>query len=284
MQNSKKILCFKKATKFHYCNTKKTLRSLNELILFKFLFAALVLSKAFAQNSITEVIPPCTYKIIQVYSHDRGAFSQGLVFKDGFLYESTGINGRSTLRKVDLKTGKILQIRTLPAQFFAEGITIFGNKIIQLTWKSKVGFVYNQESFNLLQTFHYSTEGWGITNDGKRLIMSDGSSKLYFLDPETFVEIGRIEVHDKDGPVDSLNELEYIQGEIFANVWPTDRIARISPQTGQIIGWIDLSGILSLERRVDVLNGIAYDANNDRIFVTGKWWPKLFEIELIPPR
>jgi len=207
-----------------------------------------------------------------------------LVFEDGVLYEGTGLNGHSTLRRVKLETGEVLQIHELPAQFFGEGVTVYGNDIIQLTWQSHVGFVYDRDSFELLQEFNYSTQGWGITHDGERLIMSDGTATLYFLDPETFEEIGRVGVYDNDGSVNRLNELEYVQGEIYANVWQTNCIARIDPQTGQVVGWIELKGLLTPEDRsepVDVLNGIAYDAENARLFVTGKLWPKLFEIELI---
>jgi len=226
-----------------------------------------------------------TYQIVNSYLHDRQAFTQGLVYENGVLYEGTGRFGQSTLRKVDLETGDILQIRELSAQFFGEGITIYGNKIIQLTWQSHIGFVYDKNSFELLQEFNYSTEGWGITYDGTRLIMSDGTSTLHFLDPQTFEEIGQLGVFDNDDPVNRLNELEYVQGEIYANVWQTDLIARIAPLTGQVTGWIELEGLLGSEDRsepVDVLNGIAYDAENDRLFVTGKLWPRLFEIELIP--
>jgi len=207
-----------------------------------------------------------------------------LVFEDGVLYEGTGLNGRSTLRRVELETGEVLQIHELPAQFFGEGVTVYGNDIIQLTWQAHVGFVYDRDSFELLQEFNYSTQGWGITHDGERLIMSDGTATLYFLDPETFEEIGRVGVYDNDGSVNRLNELEYVQGEIYANVWQTNCIARIDPQTGQVVGCIELKGLLTPEDRdepVDVLNGIAYDAENARLFVTGKLWPKLFEIELI---
>jgi glutamine cyclotransferase len=234
----------------------------------------------------SDVIPVYTYNIVNTYPHDRNAFTQGLVFEDGVLYEETGRFGHSTLRRVELETGDILQIRELSAQFFGEGITIYGNKIIQLTWQSNIGFVYDKNSFELLQEFNYSTEGWGITHDGERLIMSDGTSTLHFLDPQTFEEISQLEVFDNDGPVTRLNELEYVQGEIYANVWQTDRIARIAPETGRVIGWVDLGGLLTTEDRsetVDVLNGIAYDAETDRLFVTGKLWPKLFEIELISP-
>ncbi len=230
-------------------------------------------------------IPNYSYTVVNVYPHDRNAFTQGLVFENGFLYEGTGLIGQSSLRKVELETGTVLQIRELPAPYFGEGITIYGNRIIQLTWLSKVGFVYDKNSFELLQEFSYSTAGWGITHDGKRLIMSDGTSRLHFLDPFTFEEIGWIEVYDLDGPVTRLNELEYIHGEIYANVWQTNRIARISPLTGQVVGWIDLAGLLSPEGLlypVDVLNGIAYNPIKNRLLVTGKLWPKLFEIELIP--
>lgn len=244
---------------------------------------ALISSDTPAPGSALQAVPVYTYKIINTYPHDCNAFTQGLVFENGFLYEGTGLHKRSTLRKVELETGTILQIYELPPQFFGEGITIFQDKIIQLTWQSNVGFVYHKDTFELLHQFTYPTEGWGITHDGTQLIMSDGTSTLYFLDPETFERIYQITVHDNGDPVTMLNELEYIQGEIYANVWLTDRIARISPQTGQVLGWIDLEGLLSLKsgEHVDVLNGIAYDAEHDRLFVTGKLWPHLFEIELV---
>ena len=237
-----------------------------------------------------DATPVYGYKIVNTYPHDRKAFTEGLVFDDGFLYEGTGICGESTLRKVELETGKVLKLYHLPVQFFGEGVTIWNDTLLQLTWKSRIGFVYDKESFLLLREFAYPTEGWGITHDGKHLIMSDGTSALYFLNPDTFEEIGQIEVRDKGVPIINLNELEYIQGEIYANVWRTNHIARISPETGQVVGWIDLKGLLSEEdlkgllseenRSEDVLNGIAYDAKQDRIFVTGKCWPKLFEIKL----
>lgn len=230
-------------------------------------------------------IPVYTYEIVNVYPHDRNAFTQGLIFEDGFLYEGTGRRGQSTLRKIELETGQVLQLLPLPDQLFGEGVTIFGDRIIQLTWQSHLGFVYDKDSFELLRSFNYPTEGWGITHDGQRLIMSDGTSTLYFWDPDTLEEIGRIEVYDNNGPVIKLNELEYIQGEIYANVWQTNRIARIDPQTGRVVGWLELAGLLEPEdfsQPVDVLNGIAYDAQKNRLFVTGKLWPKLFEIKLIP--
>jgi glutamine cyclotransferase len=227
----------------------------------------------------------CTYEVINTYPHDPNAFTQGLVYEDGVLYEGTGLKGRSSLRKVELETGEVLQRLDLAAQYFGEGITIWEDKIIQLTWQSHIGFVYDKESFELLREFSYPTEGWGITHDGTRLIMSDGTATLHFLDPETFVETGSVQVFDSNGPVVRLNELEYINGEVYANIWQTDRIARIDPDTGKVTGWIDLTGLLSVEdlrQSVDVLNGIAYDAEHDRLFVTGKLWHKLFEIELVP--
>lgn len=244
-------------------------------ILLFWLFFLLILCSGTAPS---QVIPRYTYKIVTTYPHDRNAFTQGLVFHDGFLYESTGLYGHSSLRKVDLTTGTVLQKHLLPSLFFGEGITLFGTKIIQLTWKSRMGFVYNKENFEVLTTFRYPTEGWGITHDGKRLVMSDGSSTIYFLDPKTYKEVGRIKVVDYGSPLKGINELEYVKGEIFANIWPTGRIAVISPQTGKVTGWIDLSDIVPLERSADVLNGIAYDAKNNRLFVTGKLWPKVFEI------
>jgi glutamine cyclotransferase len=209
-----------------------------------------------------------------------------LAFDNGFLYEGTGLSGRSSLRKMALETGEILRLRQLPAEIFGEGITIYKNWIIQLTWQSGVGFVYDKDSFELIKVFTYPTEGWGITHDEKHLIMSDGTATLHLLDPETFVETGRIQVYDDHGPVSRLNELEYVKGEIFANVWQTRRIARIAPRTGKVMGWIELDGLLrpeDAEEPVDVLNGIAFDADHDRLFVTGKLWPRLFEIEPITP-
>jgi len=228
-----------------------------------------------------------TYKVVNAYPHDREAFTQGLVYEDGVLYEGTGRNGFSELRKVELDTGNILQTRELAEEFFGEGITVYGDKIIQLTYLSNVGFVYNKETFELLREFNYPMAGWGITNDGKHLIMSDGTQKLYFLDTETFQQVRHIEVYDRGVSVWRLNELEYVEGQIYANVWPTERIARISPNTGRVLGWIDVRGLLTEQdyaMPVDVLNGIAYDNEKGRLFVTGKLWPKLFEIKLIPAK
>ena len=228
-----------------------------------------------------------TYKIINIFPHDREAFTQGLAFEDGVLYEGTGREGRSELRKIELETGSVLQTRKLPDEFFGEGITVYGDNIIQLTFLSKIGFVYKKDTFELLREFNYPTAGWGITNDGKHLIMSDGTLKLYFLDIETFEQVRQIEVYDRGVSVWGLNELEYVKGQIYANVWPTERIARIAPETGRVLGWIDMKGLLTRQdysRPVDVFNGIAYDKKNDRLFVTGKFWPKLFEIKLIPAK
>jgi glutamine cyclotransferase len=224
-----------------------------------------------------------TYDVVNEYSHDETAFTQGLVFEDGILYEGTGLYGKSSLRRVDLETGTVTQIYNLPEQFFGEGITIFGDRIIQLTWESGKGFVYDRNSFELLQEFEYTTQGWGITHNGSALIMSDGTAALYFLDPETFQTIGQVEVHDEE-PVVLLNELEYIHGSIYANIWKEDKIAIIDPLTGKVTGWIDLTGINNSESQNtgNVLNGIAYDHNGDRFFVTGKSWSKLYEINLIP--
>jgi glutaminyl-peptide cyclotransferase len=223
------------------------------------------------------------YWVVRSYPHDRGAFTQGLVYDSGFLYEGTGLYGRSTLRKVNLESGRVIKEVGLLPSHFGEGITIFGDRIFQITWQSRVGFVYDKASFNLLRKFSYAHEGWGITHDGKRLIMSDGTSVLHLLDPKDFHETGIVCVSDDRGPVEGLNELEYVRGTIYANVWPTNYIAVIHPRTGRINAWIDLTGLLVKEdsQNVDVPNGIAYDAKGDRLFVTGKFWPKLLEIKLI---
>jgi glutamine cyclotransferase len=222
------------------------------------------------------------YRVVASYHHDSNAFTQGLVYRDGVLYESTGLEGRSSLRKVELATGRVLQQRQVAPAYFAEGLTDWRGRLIQLTWQSNVAFVYDLATFAPVATFSYEGEGWGLTHDRTRLIMSDGSADLRFLDPATFRETKRITVRDRGEPVSELNELEMVKGEIFANVWQTDRICRIDPATGRVVGWIDLGGLLPPAERagVDVLNGIAYDAEHDRLFVTGKLWPKLFEIEL----
>jgi glutamine cyclotransferase len=227
---------------------------------------------------------PDTYRVIHTYPHDSKAFTQGLAFVDGHLYESTGLNGKSSLRMVDLSTGHVLQKYDVPAEYFGEGLTDWGSNLIQLTWREHKGFVYDRFTFSLLRTFSYEGEGWGLTHDRTQLIMSDGTSYLRFLDPKTFREIKRIHITDEAGrAVENLNELEYIHGEIYANIWGSDIIVRISPRTGKVLGKLDLNGIIDkreLTAPGAVLNGIAYDAAGDRLFVTGKLWPKLFEIKV----
>jgi glutamine cyclotransferase len=225
-----------------------------------------------------------TYRVVRDYPHDAEAFTQGLIYHDGALYESTGLYGRSSIRRVNLESGEVEQYAPLGVELFGEGIAIFGDRLYQLTWQNKVGFVWDWQSFDPLGQWTYEGEGWGLTHDGTHLIMSDGTPVLRFLDPETLQEVHRVEVRDGTTPVPRLNELEYVRGEVYANVWQTDRIARIDPESGAVVGWIDLSGLLSAEDRtqsVDVLNGIAYDAAGERLFVTGKLWPKLFEIEVV---
>ncbi len=223
------------------------------------------------------------YRVIRSYPHDRSAFTQGLVYNGGYFYEGTGLHGRSTLRKVDPASGRVIKEVALPPSLFGEGVAVFGDRIFQITWQSRIGFIYEKSSFRLLQKFSYPHEGWGITHDGKRLIISDGTSVLHLLDPKDLHETGTLRVHDDRGPVEGINELEYVRGAIYANVWPTDNVAVIDARTGRVTNWIDLRGLLAKEdlQGVDVTNGIAYDAEGDRLFVTGKFWPKLFEIRLI---
>jgi glutaminyl-peptide cyclotransferase len=225
------------------------------------------------------------YEIVDIYPHDYRAFTQGLEFHDGYLYESTGLRGESTLRRVDLDTGEVLQIHHLDDELFGEGLTILNKRIYQLTWHAGIGFLYDLETFELIDEFEYEGEGWGLANDGERLIMSDGSSTLYFRDLETFEVLDRVNVYDERGLVLRLNELEYIDGHVWANVWLEDYIVIIDPETGWVTGRVDLTGLPQPEdrgdRRVDVLNGIAYDLDEERIFVTGKLWPALYEIELV---
>jgi glutaminyl-peptide cyclotransferase len=226
-----------------------------------------------------------TYRIVHVYPHDRQAFTQGLIFLDDHLYESTGINGKSSLREEDLETGRILLLKDVSEKYFAEGLTDWGNTLIQLTWQAHVALVYDRTRFRFLHALQYDGEGWGLTHDSKNLILSDGTATLRFFDPATFKDLRHVTVKDHGKPVPQLNELEFVHGEIYANIWHSDRIARIAPATGKVLGWIDLSGLLpASERSSDeaVLNGIAYDAAHDRLFVTGKLWPKLFEIKVIP--
>ena len=229
--------------------------------------------------------PEYGYQVIHVYPHDPNAFTQGLEYRAGFLYESTGLKGRSWLRREKLETGQVLQQIDLDPQYFGEGITVMNQQIVRLTWQSEMGFVYDQSSFHLKRPFTYPGEGWGLANDGKNIYMSDGSPQLRIWDPLTLQEKRRITVYDNGQPVQNLNELEWVNGEIYANIWQKDVIARISPTDGRVLGWIDLTGILSPAERTgqeDVLNGIAYDQLGDRLFVTGKQWPKLFEIKVVP--
>ncbi|MBO0860669.1 MAG: glutaminyl-peptide cyclotransferase [Chloracidobacterium sp.] len=228
-------------------------------------------------------VPTYSYEVVNAYPHDARAFTQGLVFYHGVIYESTGLNGSSSLRRVELETGKVLKQIAVPTQFFAEGLALLNGRLYQLTWQTQRGFVYDLDSFNKLREFDYAGEGWGLTRDARSLIMSDGSSRIRFIDPDTFKIQRMITVQDGKRDITQLNELEYIKGEIYANIWMQDRIARIDPQNGNVNAWIDLSELRPPEARRDpqaVLNGIAYDEDSDRLFVTGKLWPNLFEIKL----
>ena len=250
------------------------------------LILALAVAACAASGEATQAGPTTYgYEVVRSYPHDKTAFTQGLLYLNGHLYESTGQPGQSSIRKVKVDTGEVVQKRGVPAPFFGEGIVNWKDRLIELTWQHQLGFVYDINSFEMKSQFTYRGEGWGLTQDGSRIIMSDGSTALRFLDPETLQETGRIHVSDQGRPVDRLNELEWVKGEIWANVWTTDRIARIDPATGAVVGWIDLSGLLNNVDRMgsspDVLNGIAYDAQADRLFVTGKYWPKLYEIRLV---
>ncbi len=244
----------------------------------------LALATLLAAASAQAALPVYTYSVVNAYPHDPGAFTEGLLYRNGYLYESTGLEGASSVRKVELKTGKVLNGAKLPRDIFGEGITDWGDKLIGLTWKTQVGFVLDIEGFALKGRFDYPGEGWGLTHNATELVMSDGTAELRVLDPDTLKEKRRIKVTAEGKPIDQLNELEWVDGEIFANIWQTDRIARIDPRTGRVTGWIDLSGLLPEKeragRQVDVLNGIAYDPATQRLFVTGKLWPKLYEIRL----
>jgi glutaminyl-peptide cyclotransferase len=227
-------------------------------------------------------VPVLSYEVVNTFPHDPAAFTQGLIYRDGHLFESTGLKGQSSLRKVKLETGAVVERRVVDKRYFAEGLTDWGNRLLQLTWETSIGFIYDVSTFEPVGTFTYTGEGWGLTHDSSRLIMSDGTSALRFLDPSTQREIGRITVKDGDRPIERLNELEFIKGEVYANVWLTDRIAIISPATGRVTAWLDLVGLRRgpAQPGNDVLNGIAYDAQRDRLFVTGKLWPTLYEIRV----
>jgi glutaminyl-peptide cyclotransferase len=256
------------------------------------LFLTIALSASLALGAQGPSAPPRNYgfQLVKSYPHDPSAFTQGLIYLDGYLYESTGLPGRSTVRKVELETGRVVQQYALPQEYFAEGLTEWGSTLVQLTYQSHAGFVYDRATLKPKNSFAYTGEGWGLTHDTKRLIMSDGTSSLRFWDPTSFAETGRLTVRDRGQPVNDINELEYVHGEIFANVWHTDRIARVSPATGDVVGWIDLKGLLkpgeispSMPMAGEaVLNGIAYDASKDRLFITGKLWPRLFEVKVVP--
>ena len=244
------------------------------------------------ENTLTSVLllasqipKQYTYKVMQIYPHDTKAYTQGLLFDDGFLYESTGQKGESTLRKVNLQTGEPVQMIHLSSEMFGEGLALLDDKLVQLTWQNQVAFVYQKSDFKLLNTISYPMrEGWGLTFDGTHLLMTDGSATLYFLDKDFLAEVRRLEVCDNNGLVRELNELEYINGELWANVYQTNYILRIDPKTGVVTGRIDMSGLLNdsdQKTGTDVLNGIAYDEKTGKIYVTGKNWPKLFEIQVI---
>lgn len=229
------------------------------------------------------VTPVYQHRVVRTYPHDRKAFTQGLVYSDGVFYESTGLLGESSVRKVAIETGEVLRRHDLAAQYFAEGLTEWGQTLVQLTWTNGVAFVYDRETFKQLTRFSYTGQGWGLTRTDRHLVMSDGTATLKLLDPSSFAQVSTLQVHDEHGPVTALNELEMVRGELFANVWQSDRIAMIGPDSGTVTGWLDFRGLLpaSERDRVDVLNGIAYDAEGDRLFVTGKWWPTVFQVEVV---
>jgi glutamine cyclotransferase len=228
--------------------------------------------------------PVWRYDVVRAYPHDADAFTQGLVYQDGFLYESTGLNGRSSLRRVALETGRVVQRVAVDRRYFAEGLASWGPYLLQLTWDTGIGFVYDRASFKLLKTFTYAGEGWGFADDGKQLVLSDGSPTLKFLDPATFAVTRRVTVRDGGRPIEELNELEVVKGLVYANVWQTPRIAIIAPADGRVVAWLELSRLTPKMASPDaVLNGIAYDAAGDRLFVTGKFWPQLFEIKVHRP-
>lgn len=246
-------------------------------------FRACALWATLAPAVWAQSAPVHSYKIVKAYPHDPTAFTEGLEFHAGALWESTGLNGSSSIRKVDLATGKLLENHPLSTLYFGEGITLFGDRLYQLTYTSGIAFVYDPKTFKQIESFHYSGEGWALTHDSKHLIMDDGSSALRFLDPATFHEDSRLVVREGTRPITNLNELELIEGEIWANIWTKEIVARIDPRSGQVNSWVDFTGLrreAGCGEDCDVLNGIAYDATRKRIFVTGKHWPKLFEIQV----
>ena len=267
MLNSKTLFCIALLLVCSACKTGNAVSSQTEI----------------QQMTVPARVTTYTYEVVNTYPHDRNAFTQGLVFHQGLLYESTGMNGASSLRRVELETGKVLMKVDVPAIYFAEGLALFNNRLYQLTWQNQQGFVYDLDSFNVIRGFNYAGEGWGLTHDSRSLILSDGTNRIRFLNPDTFEVQRVITVQDNGRDITQLNELEYIKGEIYANIWYSDRVARVDPQSGRVTAWINLAGLLAPEDRTDpgaVLNGIAYDEASDRLFVTGKYWPKLFEIRL----
>lgn len=247
-------------------------------------FALLLASSAHAQSGI----PIYGYKVVHTYPHDTAAYTEGLFYLDGYLYESTGTEGESTIRKLDLATGKVLQKVDLPPPDYGEGIVAWKNRLIQLTWQSQRGYVYDLKSFKRLSQFSYPGEGWALTTDGHRIYMSDGTATIRVLDPETLKQVDKIEVTAMGRPLVNLNELEWVKGQLYANVWLTQNIVQIDPASGKVVGVINLTGLAPDPKTLtdpgnDVLNGIAYDAKHDRLFVTGKRWPSIYEITLTPP-
>lgn len=250
------------------------------------LFFCLLLVSLVYCGSAAAATPVYGYRVVHVYPHDSSGFTEGLSFdEDGNLFESTGLWGESTLRRIDPASGKVLKKSKLPETYFGEGIAVVSNHIVMVTWQDHIGIVYDKENFGVIRNFKLPGEGWGITYDGQHLVVSDGSARLILLDPNTFKQVGHVDVVGEDGPVGHLNELEYVRGEVWANVWQTEKIARIDPRTGYVVGWIDLAGLRdwgASRTDEDVPNGIAFDQRGGRIFVTGKFWPKLFEIEIVP--
>jgi glutamine cyclotransferase len=275
---------FLKRQRRSYLRNRRQLASLRISAAFLLILFTASVSAQTASRTTSKQAPTYGYEVVEAYPHDENAFTQGLVYHDGFFYEGTGLQGRSSLRKVRLETGEVLQRIDLPYEYFGEGIAIVRDQILELTWKSQVGFVYELRTFRQLRQFSYPGEGWGLTSNGADVYMSDGTADIRILDAATLREKRRIHVHDGPKPINQLNELEFVEGQIFANIWQTNRIARISPQTGEVVGWIDLSGLLSPMYQLQpgaVLNGIAYDSARKRLFVTGKLWPRLFQIRLI---
>ena len=249
------------------------------ILLFAFVVPAACLS---GQASAT--VPTWSVRVVRSYPHDTGAFTEGLVYNNGFLYESTGLEGHSSIRKVELKTGRVLREHELPGIYFGEGIVPWKDRLIQVTWRTGIGFVYDLSSFRLRSSFHYPGEGWALTSDATRLIMSDGTSNIRFLDPDTLRETGHVTVTANGKPVLNINELEWVKGRLYANIWMTNTIAVIDPKSGHVIAWVDVAPLAAMvgERGDDAVpNGIAYDPAGDRLFVTGKLWPTLFEIRLV---